>query len=482
MRRPTLTQFSLLLFLLVLASGALALSLLHRSASPEVFLGMLLLALLAYGLLDHLLVRPLRQMVEWGRAPLSATPPRLPRLHLLCREMVEHMENLVSLVGQMRASEEGLRDQYVRLQGREKQLEGLHEAARILGAGAEPEEWFPHLGAYLGSRFDLLGMDLYLHDPEADRLVRRATWADRPDYYDDMEELSLPLPSVCGRAFLSGSIQNIGRVERCDYYIAANDLTRSQLALPLVHWGKRLGVLNLESGTPEGFAEEDRFFFQGLSELVGQEVDNALQGERRQQNMVEALTSLARAVELRDPYTGKHQARVADLAVRLAERLEIPHRDVETIRTAALLHDIGKIGIPDALLLKPSRLTEEEYALIRSHPVKGDELLSKVSFLYDCRSGVRGHHERWDGTGYPDGLAGEAIPLTARIIAIADAFDAMTTLRVYRTPFTSEEACAELRAGAGRQFDPSLVESFVETLGASDLLPSPPRKILSLPH
>jgi len=168
--------------------------------------------------------------------------------------------------------------------------------------------------------------------------------------------------------------------------------------------------------------------------------------------------ALANAIEARDIATHGHCERLAELALRIAEELSFPPDDCETVRLAAVLHDVGKIAIPDRILLKSEPLSPEERALIETHPVIGDRLLEPLAPLEDVRAAVRHHHERWDGTGYPDRLAGEAIPRTARIIAVADAVEAMSATRPYRGPLSREAILAELAAGHGAQWDPVPVD------------------------
>jgi putative two-component system response regulator len=178
----------------------------------------------------------------------------------------------------------------------------------------------------------------------------------------------------------------------------------------------------------------------------------------------QALIALALALEARDPYTRTHSQNVAAFARRLAGWLELGEEAERQIEQAGLLHDIGKIGVPDAILMKPGALTEAEYAVMCAHPVIGDQICRPLATLGHALSAIRHHHEHWDGRGYPDRLAGEAIPLRARIMAIADAYDAMTSDRPYRAGFTPAEAQARLRRGAGAQWDPDLVAAFVAML------------------
>lgn len=180
----------------------------------------------------------------------------------------------------------------------------------------------------------------------------------------------------------------------------------------------------------------------------------------------EVLTGLVAAVEARDPYTKGHSEKVARLAARVGERLGLAPERVRTLYQAGLLHDIGKIAIPDAILNKPDRLTAEEYALVRTHPVRSEEMVRRLPSLRPTLAAVRWHHERLDGSGYPDGLRGEAIPLEARIMAVADVFDAMTSGRSYRPAFPPGAVLAYLRSGAGRLFDPRCVDALCAVVEA----------------
>lgn len=180
----------------------------------------------------------------------------------------------------------------------------------------------------------------------------------------------------------------------------------------------------------------------------------------------EIIERLAIATELRDDDTGMHVERVASLTARIAAQLGIVPGEVETLRRAVRLHDIGKISVPDSILRKPGALTDEEYATMRQHTTVGARVLAGSRFPVIMRAEeiARCHHERWDGGGYPSGLVGESIPLSARIAAVADVYDALTTARSYKAPWSAEEAKAEIVRQSGTQFDPRVVEAFVEVL------------------
>ena len=175
----------------------------------------------------------------------------------------------------------------------------------------------------------------------------------------------------------------------------------------------------------------------------------------------EVVVALAQALEERDTYTGEHSESVVDLTGRVAESLGMKPDEVELIRRAALLHDIGKVGIPDEILHKPGPLDDEEWEVMRQHPAIGERILRAIPGQGTLARIVRHEHERWDGKGYPDGLAGEQIPIGARIILACDAYHAMVSDRPYRKAMPHRDAMAELTANAGTQFDPSVVEALI---------------------
>jgi len=178
---------------------------------------------------------------------------------------------------------------------------------------------------------------------------------------------------------------------------------------------------------------------------------------------LEMLDRLAVATEFRDDGTGRHIRRVGHMAAVLARDLDLPPHRVELIKRAAPLHDVGKIGIPDRILLKPGTLTPEEFEVVKTHTTIGARILAggKFALLRMAEEITLSHHERWDGTGYPGGLRGEAIPLSGRIVAVADAFDALTSPRSYRRARSVEEAVVAIKRGAGTQFDPKVVDAFL---------------------
>jgi putative nucleotidyltransferase with HDIG domain len=184
---------------------------------------------------------------------------------------------------------------------------------------------------------------------------------------------------------------------------------------------------------------------------------------------VGSLAALSAAIEARDPFARGHSSRVTVFAQAMARRIGFDKERLTALRLGALLHDVGKLSVPPAVLLKAGPLTEEEFERVRRHPVAGVHMLRSLDVPREVLPSVLHHHERWDGTGYPRGRKGERIPLAARILTVADSFDAMTSIRPYRAPRSPDSALDELRRCSGSQFDPELVVAFVEAWAEGEL-------------
>ncbi len=231
------------------------------------------------------------------------------------------------------------------------------------------------------------------------------------------------------------------------------------LTLPLLGNCGPIGILALRSHAVGTFAQVDRGLLHLLAYQVAAATQVALMGED-QDSAEGVIRGMARALEARDIYTAGHSDRVTEYAIGLAEAAGISFALRSIVARSGQMHDVGKIGIPDGILLKTARLTDEEFAIVQRHPVIGDEICQPLRSLQRLRAGVRHHHERYDGQGYPDGLVGEAIPLEARILAIADTFDAMTSSRPYRNGMPVHKALSIITANEGPQWDPKLVALF----------------------
>lgn len=205
--------------------------------------------------------------------------------------------------------------------------------------------------------------------------------------------------------------------------------------------------------------------FIGIGALVGDLISSLRAHIRELRDLNEqTIVAFVQAVDAKDPHTAKHSMKVAEYAVQIARELGFTDDEAERVRRAALLHDVGKIAVPGVILNKPGKLTADEWETIKRHPVDSVRIIEGVEYFRPYVAGVRHHHERMDGEGYPDRLRGEAVPLDARIIAVADAFDAMTSSRAYRPALSKEAAVTELKACAGRQFDEQVVLALIRAL------------------
>jgi putative nucleotidyltransferase with HDIG domain len=229
--------------------------------------------------------------------------------------------------------------------------------------------------------------------------------------------------------------------------------------------GEPFGLLIAFHGnaSPSISAEETRLF-DFLITKASLAVENMALYESLISNFYGILKSLVNALEAKDLYTGKHSERVTRYATEVARILGCSGPQIESMQTVGYLHDIGKIGVRDSILNKPGPLTAAEYEIVKKHPAIGDSIVSELGLSPEERSIIRHHHERWDGAGYPDGLAGKDIPLLARIVSVVDAFDAMTSERAYRHAMSREESLAELLKNRGSQFDPSALDAFMEVM------------------
>ncbi len=221
-----------------------------------------------------------------------------------------------------------------------------------------------------------------------------------------------------------------------------------------------------------GFPEERELSAEDAARLerLAHQAEIAIRSVRQRESLsrfaLETAMGLTEAIESRDPYTGGHCRRLADYSAIMAKELGMASHEIEIVRLGAALHDMGKIVVPDSILKKPGALTPEEYAIVKQHCYSGGQICKRVGFLMNAYPIVYHHHERWDGRGYPDGIAGERVPLGARIVAVMDAYDAMTTDRPYRQAVSREEAQSILRDGGGSQWDPTIVTLFLEMLTA----------------
>ena len=248
-----------------------------------------------------------------------------------------------------------------------------------------------------------------------------------------------------------------------DSIVAQN--IRSCLCVPLKSHSRILGFIHVDTlATSNAFSKDDLRVLSAIGMQAGIAIENARLFEKLQELMFGCIRALVATIEAKAPYWRYHSQRVADISLAIAKELDLSSEEQKTIKLAALLHDVGKIGTPEPILNKDDTLTPQQRAVVHSHSARGATIISNIKGIEDIVQAVRYHHERFDGTGYPDGLKAEAAPLYSRIIALADAYDAMTSIRPYRQSKPLDEVLSEIKKEAGVQFDPKIVDALLSAL------------------
>ncbi len=238
----------------------------------------------------------------------------------------------------------------------------------------------------------------------------------------------------------------------------------SYLAIPFDIRKEPFGLFLIgEKSDKAGFTSDDEFILRFLAERTSLNIENIALYDNLMRSLMASLMSLVSAIEAKDPYTQQHSSRVTEYSLNLANAMGCSEDDIQKIKACAPIHDIGKIGINDSILNKPSALSDSEYEKIKAHPIIGVNIVSHLGLDPAELSIIRNHHERWDGKGYPDGLKGEDIPFLSRILIVADAFDAMNSDRAYRKSMPFEKCMKELKDNSGTQFDPEVVKAALYT-------------------
>lgn len=331
------------------------------------------------------------------------------------------------------------------------------------------------VGRTLAAAREQLGMDVaFVAEFSEGRLAFRSVEGDDGSFGFE-EGGSLPLEGSYCRRLVDGRIPGVIPDAREDERVNRLEITRtadigSYVGVPLrFSDGKLYGTLCCLSHSPDpSLRERDARFVGVLARMVAEQLEREeLEAtNRRLAARAAGIEALVAALEARDGYTGEHSRVVVGLSAAVARRLGLPGDKVEEVERVALLHDVGKIGVPDPILRKPAALDAAEWSLMRQHPEIGEKIVASMESLAHLAPAIRAEHERWDGRGYPDGLSGEEIPLASRIVLACDAFHSMTSDRPYRKACGDRAALSELEKEAGRQFDPRVVRALVEVLDA----------------
>jgi len=351
------------------------------------------------------------------------------------------------------------------LQSSRKQMQNL--VAQLCNTGSRPGDMTSTFDVFLNSLLSLTGLEvgaIFLMSPDGNSLKARVSHG----FGEALKTAVIPAGDG-----IVGWVASHGQVVTTSESMPwkggeLSDLERSMtwaLHVPMASGGKTRGVISI--GCREGQKEissDDLQMIQNLSSQIALAVETADLKRKEERAYIETVAALATAVEARDKYTRGHSKRVTEFSVEIARRMGEPDWFVKDLESAALLHDIGKIGIPDKILHNSGALSPEGLQFILAHPMGGENILKPVGSLGRLCPIVRHHHERYDGEGYPDRLKGEEIPLAARILSVADSFDAMISDRAYKPTRTKEEAMEELARCRGKQFDPDCVDVFLSYL------------------
>ena len=434
---------------------------------------------------EAVVVDDVRQLEDWVRfptgkrarawlgVPLVAQGKRIGVLTLAHHQVGRYAENDLELVSTF-ASQAAITLENNRLfeeaQIRMERLSSLRDIDQTIIGSLDVQLTLRVLLDQLLKQLKVDAADVYLYDPlwkTLDFAVARGFWSENhPDTLSLDDEL-IGQVVIGNRMVRLTDLDEMTRNHRREELFSQEGFV-SYYGLPLTAKGEIVGVMEVFQRKSYHPDEEWLGFLRALAGQAAISIDRLnLYLELKQSNMelVQAydatIASLARALELRDMETEGHCQRVEKQTLRLARACGVPEEELMHIRWGALLHDIGKIGIPDHILHKPGKLTDQEWEIMKKHPEYAFDVLSSIDYLSPSLDIPRYHHERWDGSGYPEGLAGEDIPLAARVFAVVDVWDALRSDRPYRNAWSDEKARKYLREQAGKEFDPQIVEAFL---------------------
>ena len=389
-----------------------------------------------------------------GASDFLLKPFEFDKLLLVMMRVIRERNLLIEKENMMQNLEDKRKIEHLNraLQKKIRELTTMYHISNKFNAINIFEDVYEKMIHIVGETLDVRSCGYYVADPEADELVLYTGHVkDGGDHGADWKRVGLPDEF------------------KKDYRGPRKHLVRdNKVYLPLVIQGEPIGFImteaKLNGGNTPTTLDNDIFFLRLIAEKASTQIENRMLYESLFENILHTLRSLIIAINRRDFYTDGHCKRVTNLSLALGERLRISEYEKDVIRVVGPVHDLGKIGIPDRILLKPEKLTDDEYAVMKSHSEYGEEIMSRFEILAKEAKIIRHHHERYDGRGYPDRLAGDDIPVCSRIIAVCDAYDAMVTDRPYRKGMEEDAILTEMTRCRGSQFDPVIVEAFNEII------------------
>jgi response regulator RpfG family c-di-GMP phosphodiesterase len=355
---------------------------------------------------------------------------------------------------------------FAKLEERRADAESLVEISRSVNASLRPSQVLRTIAETAVRITAAKACSIRLVNREKTELTAAASYGLSLDYLAKgpvrIADSSVDREALAGRTVSILDVRHDPRVRYREE--AAEEALVSLLCMPLRRGKEVFGVLRVYSASRHFWSRREQRLLQAFADQAGVALDNARLHEDLRRNYFETVSALARAIEAKDPYTLGHSERVTDYSLQLGRALELGPEQMETLRFAATLHDIGKIGLTDESLARSTHLDMSDEILVRMHPLIGISILQPVEFLASALGPVRYHHERWDGKGYPEGRAGEEIPLLARVLAVANIFDRLQTGSPNRPGLSPRQAAQELRRLAGTALDPRLTEVFLRTI------------------
>jgi len=342
------------------------------------------------------------------------------------------------------------------------ELSAIHRFSDTLGTEIHTESLSDEIAVEVSEAFEAATVAVMLCDETGDLVTSacRGNCSESGSVFRLRQGQGIPWHIIKTRKPLI-----VGDVSKHPAFLASPHTRNSIMAAPIMTKGKTLGIICVSDKNDNAeFLPNELKLLSTIANQAAIAIENSRLCRNLEHLFLSIVRSFAAALDAKSAWTAGHSERVTTYAVAIAGALEADKTFLEEIRTCGLLHDVGKIGIPEAILDKPDRITAREYKTIQQHPIKGAQILEHIHSFDNIIPGIKYHHERWDGRGTPEGLAGEGIPMIARILAVADSYDAITSNRPYREKREKHEAVDEIVRCSGTQFDPSVVNAFLNAV------------------